>query len=97
MSGQSNEPAFGPSKGEWKVVPPSRDYPSRAMVCADGAQIYDAPLTMETQANARLIAAAPDLLAVAEVILDDFEESGADDGELARSLRAAIAKAKGTA
>lgn len=46
--------------GPWMVVPPDRDRPSRATVCGGGVDIYDAPLTRETAANARLIAAAPD-------------------------------------
>jgi hypothetical protein len=40
------------TKGEWLVVPPSREHPSRAMVCAGGVNIYDAPLTDETNSNA---------------------------------------------
>jgi len=49
--------------GEWKVVSPDRANPSLAMVAAcDGqVRIYEAPLTDETEANARLIAAAKDL------------------------------------
>ncbi len=55
------------SPGPWKVIPPDSDHPSRVMVGAVpqpagagyGVTIYDAPLTTETEANARLIAAAP--------------------------------------
>jgi hypothetical protein len=43
----------------WLVIPPSADRPSRAMVCAaGGANIYDAPLTNETEANAAFIVRA---------------------------------------
>lgn len=49
----------------------------------------------EAQANARLIAAAPDLLAVVESAANWFGELGNDDGAqgLLDDLRAAIAKA----
>ena len=49
--------------GPWHVIPPRRGLESRAVVGASiGADIYNAPLTEETMANARLIASAPDLL-----------------------------------
>lgn len=52
------------------------------------------------EANARLIAAAPDLLAACEAArpaLSAHEQTGCDcpDSEAARLIRAAIAKAKG--
>ncbi|WP_294348007.1 hypothetical protein [Prosthecochloris sp.] len=48
--------------GSWKVIPPSEEHPSRAMVSsALGVDIYNAPLTAETEANANLIAAAPEM------------------------------------
>ncbi len=57
--------------GPWEIVPPSREHPSRAMVCARlGVTIYDVPLCLETRANARLIAAAPDLLAKCKIAED---------------------------
>lgn len=46
------------------------------------------------QANARLIAAAPDLLALAEAVAAHF---GGTDAPLGAAARAAIAKAKGEA
>jgi hypothetical protein len=50
--------------GPWAVLPPDSSRPSQVIVYArSGAEIYKAPLTAETEANARLIAAAPDLLA----------------------------------
>ena len=50
------------------------------------------PALSETMANARLIAAAPDLLEVAETVL---ECDLMDCTKCRESLRAAIAKAKG--
>ena len=52
--------------GPWIVMEPGTETgPSRAVVCARGGmvEIYDAPMTRETVANAALIARAPDLLA----------------------------------
>ena len=51
-------------------------------------------------ANARLIAAAPDLLAACEAALSELEalrgvDEGFPQGETAQALRSAIAKAKG--
>ena len=52
----------------------------------------------EQRANARLIAAAPDLLAALEWLRDEYCEGGALDGtEAERRILVAIAKAKGTA
>ena len=47
--------------GPWKMGNPFKK-PSRVIVTGSGANIYNAPLTNETLANAWLIAAAPDLL-----------------------------------
>lgn len=56
--------------------------------------------TDQSKANARLIAASPDLLAVAIEAENWFDNHGAEDDEGAQMLlsmfRAAIAKAKGT-
>jgi hypothetical protein len=87
----------------WKVFPPTRQNPSRASVSTeDGAcDIYDAPLTNETEANARLIAAAPELLAAcvrAESFMSGFEgdsEQLGIDGDL-QVIRTAITKAQET-
>lgn len=48
--------------GPWHVNPPTSEHPSEARVSALNGfvSIYAAPLTRETQANARLIAVAPD-------------------------------------
>lgn len=87
---QANEPTrFCPAcwrkrssstPGPWHVRPPTAQNPSRAIVSAmsGGVTIYDAPLTVETAANARLIAAAPDLLTACRLalpILQQYRES----------------------
>lgn len=56
--------------------------------------------TGDVEAEARLIAAAPDLLAALEAVLEWIDTGmvdgvGFDDASVAQSLRAAIAKAKG--
>lgn len=64
--------------GQWKIYAPNEIYPSRALVGARGGQvsIYDAPLTNETEANARLIACAPELLALVERYASECGECG---------------------
>jgi hypothetical protein len=60
------------TRGPWKVFEPTRERPSRISVSTESGlvDIYDAPLTRETEANARLIAAAPDLLEALEALMD---------------------------
>lgn len=60
---------------------------------ASGSQVIDVD---EARANARLIAAAPDLLAALEAaICDHFDfEDGRLSGNTVATIRAAIAKAK---
>lgn len=84
--------------GPWKVVQPDAINPSRAMVCADkGVDIYCAPLTNETLANARLIASAPDLLDLLKQAVHACEDN--DEvwlgSAFVKAARAAIAKAGG--
>lgn len=57
--------------GPWHVAPPTEQNPSRATVTALSGfvSIYDAPLTAETAANARLIAAAPELATACRLML----------------------------
>ena len=95
----------GHTRGPWSVILPSAEHPSRAMVAAgSGVTIYDAPLTTETEANARLIAAAPDLLRELERLTDRFKHAVASNVRLPnfdpeehvaiKSSREAIAKAR---
>ena len=58
--------------GPWHVAPPTAENPSRAAVHALSGlvSIYEAPLTLETAANADLIAAAPEMLGLLAEITD---------------------------
>lgn len=70
-----------------------KDGYSLALVCARASSPASGPQYFEKDANARLIAAAPDLLAALKHLMRyDFGES---DG--AKAGRAAIAKAEGRA
>lgn len=99
--------------GPWDVRHESID-PEWAIVCASGGRIVanvnaetgpDIPplvsIKMPRDANARLIAAAPDLLALAERVANlnpDVAEIGAGMlASLVDDARAAIAKARGEA
>lgn len=97
------KPGTKHTPGPWHARPPKAQNPSRAVVSAisGGVTIYDAPLTLETAANARLISASPDLLAACEAVYAAF---GLKDTlplgfppALERLLKDAIAKAKGGA
>lgn len=89
------------SKGPWEtdgrighldiVCPKGR---IAMMDCED-----DAFWAAELEANANLIAAAPDMLAALTCCLDMMEGEDLDElhGDLAEVVRAAIAKAKGRA
>jgi hypothetical protein len=63
------------TKGDWVVLAPNYMNPSRAMVCSSaGAEIYSAPLTNETLANAHLIAAAPNQNKALKMMLSAYEQ-----------------------
>jgi len=96
--------------GPWKVYHPvRRDGVRKGIVSDQGADIVifgceedDAGVCggsdYEAEANARLIAAAPDLLAAARLGLNFIENTESEMGEKLASgdaLRAAIAKARG--
>ena len=94
----------GHTKGPWIYI---NDWPDMRIESADGKYLiadYDTsfieyPGDDETEANARLIAAAPDLLdALIDVIgwvpFGDAWHTGAPSAAVARA-RSAIAKAKG--
>lgn len=73
---------------------------NRLMVRAGEADVVAVamPDEQDSKANARLIAAAPDLLAALEMFVDQYQGSGQDERELRPEMiaaRAAIAKAKG--
>lgn len=53
----------------------------------------ECPTLQEANANARLMAAAPDLLAACKAVVD-YDIPGRDAGSLMQQLRAAIAKAE---
>lgn len=69
------------------------------MVAASNGQvvIYQAPLTVETEANARLIAAAPDLLAALNRLEYFHTTNDTPNSDPWIAARAAIAKATGGA
>lgn len=52
------------TKGKWKVYGADKNHPSEIGVSACDGQvdIYKAPLTRDTRANAHLIASAPEML-----------------------------------
>ena len=81
----------------WRVMEPGTEtVRNRAVVCAqDGlVRMYDEALTEENIANARLIAAAPALLAACKYALTYWEDT---DAPMAIKLRAVIYLAeKGT-
>lgn len=85
----------------WKYYPPTSENPSKVNVSACDGQvdIYNAPLTTETKANARLIAAAPELLDALKS-LNDAEwmvthDWGGDRAFIINKVEQAIAKAEG--
>lgn len=67
----------------WFVVPPDRDNPSRAMVCGEGVDIYNAPLTDETEANAEFIVRAcnchDELVECLRWFVDYYTQAGIGD------------------
>ncbi len=76
--------------GPW-IVGISEDFSGWPMFRLRDMENSD-PNAREAQANARLIAAAPDLLAACESALALLGNPG-DDGPVSTALRAAIAKA----
>jgi len=82
--------------GPWQIIEPTAEHPSRAMVGARGVDIYDAPLTNETLANARLIAAAPALYGACHEALRMVRNCpGNWENAVREQLEAALAKARG--
>lgn len=97
--------------GPWEVVyndayvvtHPTGDRTYRYVATTDSQADSSTPIQLEDkqedEANARLIAAAPDLYFIAEIALRWFDEKAKDDnfkGSFPTSLlRAAVAKAEG--
>lgn len=64
-------------------------------VCGEIATAWPITTNGEAEANARLIAAAPDLLNSAVMALECLRQRGLDSGQVGASLEIAIAKATG--
>lgn len=90
--------------GPWRAE--ATHYPPEQAVYAGKHEIalvymtdgLDEPTLFPVEANARLIAAAPDMLAALQLILIEFKEFLGDDRQsrmVRDRIRAAIAKAKG--
>lgn len=103
MAGQESRAAYTPAPWNAVTVGLVEGRPL-TQVMASGRWIADAVYTTddvsEAEANARLIAAAPDLLAALESAIDQIEGVGVEDWAGAEGLdfsdaRAAIAKARG--
>ena len=83
----------------WVIKSPDKKHSPVALVRVAGNGL--GPSMAAREANARLIAAAPDLLAAlegAEGFISGFEDDETQEsiGQLLQTIRAAIAKAKGT-
>lgn len=91
--------------GPWAATPQGQIYhqptmgPGEFVPQVSIGQVYGPSLNPDAKANTHLIAAAPELLAVAEGILDALEHkdrwTSVSRRFAAQSLRAAIAKARG--
>jgi len=85
--------------GPWKAGPFNVIADSGAIVadCCARDAITGTPAPAEYAANAKLIAAAPDLLAVCKMVLDrhSYQGTGEPWSDLFKAAREAIAKAEG--
>lgn len=94
MSGEATQGSVKHTQGPW-VVETWRDVGNETVYGIVGAEKAGPE---EAQANARLIAAAPDLLEAAKEALAIFEFlPQTTNGPVANQLRAAITKAEGSA
>lgn len=83
--------------GEWEVVAngPDRDDVAGICIVAGGlGTVLEDGRDYESDANARLIAAAPELLAAAENVIREWEKGELEPAEI-RYLQRAVNKAKG--
>ena len=78
-------------KVDSRANPPMYDY---AQFANPNGHVFRAPLRYMREEDARLIAAAPDLLVALQRALNVLDATGAQDE--ATAARAAIAKAEGT-
>lgn len=81
--------------GPWRVAPPSIG--RFKVVSVDGLKVVGeaSNYNEQAEANARLIVAAPDLLAACEAAYDSYDMTGGLARDTADKLLAAIKKAKG--
>jgi len=98
------DPKREPTPGPWYVDPNNptvirhnnQNHKRRPAVALCGLTHGLGDARFEDEANARLIAAAPELLRAAEFTVEHFDKHGKIVGTLAiDSLRTAIAKARG--
>lgn len=87
------------TRGPWEYHTPNKQHLSevRVSACDGQVSIYSAPKTTETEANARLISAAPEMLQALESLVEWFEldvEPSTKTFERFETARAAIANAK---
>jgi hypothetical protein len=102
MTNRKERTVAGHTQGPWTVVHEYNveDGKKRVVASCGGYQNNFAveKVHEENRANARLVSAAPDLLALAEEVAKEYEDS-ADwkdaIGKLQRMANSAIAKAKG--
>jgi len=85
--------------GPWHTAPDKSFYVFAHGSLAEQAGVTDGPFicSASTQSNARLIAAAPDLLAALRLIEIDRDGDGFICREAMDQVRAAIARAEGEA
>lgn len=84
--------------GPWWIKPTSRSRLELEIegVGASVATVYESHTTPNHEDNARLIAAAPDLLDACQIALRLIRAAGIDDRIGAHEIRSAIAKATQT-
>ena len=89
---------MGHTPGPWAVYPPEMlDSKNWSVQTDSGMTIVCGDDTQETEANARLIAAAPEMLAALKDLWGWEDVIAEWDKELHGQMRAAIAKAEGGA
>lgn len=88
----SRRPIF--EDGLWAILPEA--HLERIPICeVDHADDHDPPTRLKAESDARLIAAAPELLNACKAAFADYVDVGGELTETDRLLMAAIAKAEG--